>query len=578
MNERRVLESWKAIASYLGRTEKTCRKWERELGLPIHRLDNSAKAHVFAYEDELDRWREEKLQAEKVRKARRFFGLAARPSPTKLWLIAASGLVVLIVGGLFIRQLILNNRLAISQTVKGVAVMPFEDLSPSKDYEHVCNGIFAALTDALGNLEGLRVPAPASALYFRGKNTPLQEIGKKLNVDYVLGASVQVDGDRLRVIPQLQRVADGYLVWSEKYDRSQADLFAVEDDVARGVAKALEIKLLGAPGAAICRPGTQNLEAYNLFLRGNHFSSKGRFFYKQAIECYEKALEKDPNYAHAYIGIAGCYSTLGSLGLLPTDEAWSKAKQAAMKALEIDASSTGALRILASMKMTYEWDFRGAEQDIRKAIRINPADAGFHACYADLLSATGRHEEALAEAQLAAESNPLAPGFLNALAMYTHYRSRNYELALESLKKSLDLDPYFVGTYINMIGVYIAMGRYEEAQSANYRKRELIGISSKPDDNDYWSALIHAWAGNQAEARRILANVKVNMKETYIPTDFVVLIHAALGDMDEAFAWLEQAYQERDPILYAMKVLPLFDPLRSDPRFADYLRRIGLEK
>ncbi len=580
MNERRVLESWKTIASYLGRTEKTCRKWERELGLPIHRLDDSAKAHVFAYADELDKWKEEKLQAEKVRKAgrlSRLFGLSKLSRQAKLLLLSVTSLLTLIIAGLLVRQFTLRGSSPGSHAVKGVAILPFDYLSPDKEHEYLCDGMVDALISALGGIEGLRVPGRASGLYFKGKNTPLQEIGKKLNVEYVLKASVQVEGEKLRVIPQLLKVSDGYLVWSEKYDRGREDIFAVEDDIAKGVAKALEIRVLGPPGALIVKPGTQSLEAYNLYLKGTHFLRRGRQFFNQAIESYEEALEKDPNYADAYAGIAACYITLVSLGFLRPGEYSLKAKEAALKALEIDNGNPMALGVLSQIKMTYDWDFPGAENDIKKAIENNPADAGLHAAYAWILSAVGRHEEALAQAKIAIGLDPLDQNLIGCPAML-YYFAGKYDLALEGLKEQLELDSHNVGTYINMIAVYLAMGRNEEAKAANDRKRELIGVSNKPDDYDNWSGMIYAKMGNQAAARRILANFKSRMPKAYVPLNMIAEFHLALGDKDEAFVWLERAYQERDNKLFQIKVNPAFASLRDDPRFKDILRRIGLEK
>jgi adenylate cyclase len=575
MSERRILESWKDIGAYLGHTAKTCRKWEHELDLPIHRLEHSPRAHVFAYTDELDRWKEEKLLPERSRIARELFRPGSR---ARLWLIAAASVVVLVIVGLLVRQTRFGETSPGTQAVKSIAVLPFVDLSPDKGQEHLGDGIADILINALNRIEGLRTAARISAFYFKGKAVSPKEIGRKLKVGWILEGSVQVYENRLRIVASLLSAGDGYQLWTERYDRNPADIFAVEDEIARSVVKALQIKLSSGDKPLLINRGTKDREAYNLYLKGQHFSLKGRLFWKPAIEFYEQAIAKDPNYALAYANMARCYYSLGRMGLIRTEEAYLKAKLAAMKALEIDSNAVDALSVLASVKMTYEWDFRGAERDIREAIRKDPANSTFHATYADFLSALGRHEEAVKEARLANELPSLSPAFDCALTMCAYYRARKYDLALRGLKKTLELDPYYVATYINLTAVYLAMGRYQEAREANDRCREIRGVSKKPDDDDYWSALIYAWSGNPAEARRILAAVKVKMKENFIPTDFVVCIHAALGDRDEAFVWLEKAYQERDCILYTLKVEPLFDPLRSDPRFADMLRRVGLEK
>ena len=468
---------------------------------------------------------------------------------------------------------------------KSVAVLPFVDLSPGESQEHIADGIADILINSLNRIEGLRVPGRTSAFYFKGKDVTPGEIGQKLNVEWLLEGSVQVEGSRLRVAANLLRAADGTTLWAERYDRAQSDIFAVEDEIALSVLKALQVKLSSTARSQLINRGTENPEAYNLFVKGKHLSIKGRTFTRQAIESYEQAIEKDPNFAFAYSSIAACYYTLGSIGLIGAHEANAKAKAAALKALEIDSSLADAPRILACIKMTYEWDFAGAEQDIKKAIGQDPNNRAYHATYADLLSALGRHEEALKEANLANDPPLFHPGFLGAVTMYTHWRGRKYDLALEGLKKALELDPYHATNHINLIAVYLAMGRYEEARETNDRRREIMGFSQSADDrataardDEIWSALIYASSGHPVEARRILAGLKAKMKETYVSPVLLAEIHAALGDKDEAFAWLEKAYHDRAAYLYALKVDPPFDPLRDDPRFTALLRRIGLEK
>ena len=500
MEERRVLESWKAIAAYLGRTEKTCRKWEHELRLPIHRLDNSAKAHVFAYADELNRWKEEKLHAAKARESGRFFELSGLSQQAKFLLIAASALLFIVIIGFLVTQIAQRGPSSGgAQTVKGVAILPFADLSPGKEYEYLCDGMVEALINALGSVEGLRVPARTSAFYFKGKDMPLHEIGKKLNVEYVLEASVQVEGEKLRVIPRLLSVADGYQIWSEKYDRGREDIFAVEDDIARGIVQALEIKVLSAPGAPMVKPGTQNLEAYNLFLNGRFYLKKGIFSNRQAIEFFEKAVEKDPNYADAHAGIALAYENLGEVGLLRPAEAFPKAKEAASKALEIDSRNAWALGVLSSIKMIYDWDFPGAEKDIKKAIQDNPGNPYLHGYYAKLLLALARYEEALAEFGLALRQDPVSLDLIGISAEVIYYASRKYDLALEGWKKRLELDPQNGGMYINLVLVYLAMERYEDARAVNQRRREVLGTSSQPDDLEPWNAMVYALTRSSPE-------------------------------------------------------------------------------
>jgi TolB-like protein len=428
MGEHRVLESWKAIVDYLGHDVKTCRRWEKELGLPVHRLDDSAKARVFAYTDELDTWKEEKLGPHKFQLIR------SRPKTARkarIWLMAGVALVVLAVAAVI---LIRHSRFAGipsgSHAAKSVAVLPFADLSPDKDQEHIADGISDILINTLERFEGLRIPARTSAFYFKGKDVTPAEIGRRLKVEWILEGSVQVYENRLRVAANLLRAADGTTIWADRYDKDRFDIFTVEDEIARMVADNLKVKIIREERAPVVRRGTRDIEAYNQFLKGRRFTERGRAFFKQAIECYEKAVERDPRYAEAYAQMSNCHYSLGSVGAMPQGEACPKAREAALKALAIDGQNPDALGTMASIKLSYDWNFPGAEEDIRKAIGIHPADARLHDIHAALLSALGRHDEAIREARLAVERDPLSTACWNNLAMCGYYPSRRFDLAL----------------------------------------------------------------------------------------------------------------------------------------------------
>jgi adenylate cyclase len=582
MNERRVLESWKEIAAYLGRTGKTCRKWEQELGLPIHRLDDSGKAHVFAYEDELDQWKQEKLQVAKARKAGRFTGLSAFSRQSRLWLIAAAGLIILIVGGLSIRQITRSGPSPGIQSVKGVAILPFADLSPNKEYEYICNGMVETLIDALGKIEGLRVPGRTSAFYFKGKEVPLQEIGKKLNVDYVLEASVQVEGEKLRIIPRLLKVADGYQVWSEKYDRSRSDLFAAQDDIANSVIDALEIKILRDKEQPLVKRYTKNREANELFMKGQYCFREGFLSFPQAIEYFKQAVDRDPKYALAYAWMGTCYEHYGYSGLMRPEESAAKATEAALKALELDSEIVEAATTLAGLKARYEWDFAGAESEYRRAIQINPSYPLSHLGYCFLLSGLGRHDESIAENRKALELDPLS-SMMSACLADRFFYAREYDQAIEEAKKGLELDPYQVGFYMNLIKAYSLTGCFDEAHQAVARQDEILRLNGWDEveisvAHACQSAWVYALEGERKECLEqieIIKDALMNDIDILVVTGYA---YGALGEKDEAFAWLEKAFQARRPYLFYLNVNPQGDSLRDDPRFKDLVRRIGLEK
>ncbi len=575
MSEGRILEGWKAIADYLEHTENTCRKWEREFGLPVHRLDDSPKAHVFAYSDELERWKQKKVLPERGRLARWLLGPRRRAG---FWLVLGSGVAVLVIVELLVGPARFTKSTAGPQTVKSIAVLPFVDLSPGKDQEHLGDGIADILINALNAIEGLRTPARTSAFYFKGKDATPEEIGEKLKVEWILEGSVQVHENRLRVVATLVSADDGFELWTEKYDRNLADIFAIEDEIARRVVDNLKIRIAGERGTLLVKPGTVNIEAYNLYLNGQFHLKRGRFSLKKAIGFFESALEKDPNYAEAYAAIAVAFEGLGLVGLLRPSEAFPKARAAASRALEIDSRNAFALGVLSSVKAAYDWDFRGAENDIRKAIRDDPGNPYLHAYYGKLLISLARYDEALEEIELLLRQDQFSLDFIGCSAEAIYYFSRRYDLALEGYKKRLELDPQNGGMYINLVLLYLAMGRYEDARAANQRRREVLGTCSEPDDLEPWNAMVYAHTGNPARAREILAHLKAKYKDGYYPYHLYAWIHAALGEKDEAFFWLERAYRERDGQLFRLKIYPPSDPLRDDPRFKDLLRRIGLER
>ena len=291
-----------------------------------------------------------------------------------------------------------------------IAVLPFVDLSQAKNNEYLCDGISETLINALTNIEGLWVPATTSAFFFKGKTQDIREIGQKLDVDNVLEGSVQVAGDNLRVTARISNVHDGRQVWSEIYNRKMADMFSIQDDIAKAIVTALKIKLLGEKGGPLIKNYTENLDAYRLYLQGRNFWNKrGEADLIKSIEYFEKAIEIDPNYAIAYAGLGDAYFILGNNGFWPAEKAFPKAKAAALKALEIDDKLAEAHTSLASIMWNYDWDFVGAEKEFKLAIELNPGYATAHHFYGYFMSILGRHEEAIREINIARNLDPLSP-------------------------------------------------------------------------------------------------------------------------------------------------------------------------
>jgi tetratricopeptide (TPR) repeat protein len=439
------------------------------------------------------------------------------------------------------------------------------------------------LINALGSVEGLRVPARTSAFYFKGKNTPLQEIGKKLNVEYVLEASVQVEGEKLRVIPRLLNVADGYQIWSEKYDRGREDIFAIEDDVARMVVENLKIQIMAERSSPLIRPETENLEAHNLYLKGRYLWSKRGFVnVSNAVQYFEKAIDLDPQYARGYAGLSMAYVILGDNLFLAPREAFPKARAYAIKALELDDHLAEAHYSLGVVKQAYHWDFAGAEREFKRAMELNPRDGYTRQAYAYLLMDFGKHDEAIKEMRLARDLDPLALR-IRANVGFILYMARKYSEAEQVLKEELQLEPQNCAVYDFLAGVYRETGRFDLAVEFIRRTDECFHPGRNMRLFAVQTAYAYARMGKPEEGRRILNSIEGpsaddDYDNSYGSRVYLAAAYAWLGDKDKAFSLLEEAYAERDARMTYLKSEPSLDPLRSDPRFTDLLCRIGLEK
>jgi len=456
-----------------------------------------------------------------------------------------------------------------------IAVLPFEDLSPEQDQAYFCDGIAAELINRLTNIENLKVPARASSFSFKGKELDVQEIGEKLNVNFLLVGSLQKAETQLRITVELVKVSDGYPLWSEKYEGNMEDFFALQDEISLAIVDSLKIKLLGGEKAKLIKRYTENIEAYNLYLKGRFFWNKRkRETLEKSIEYFQEAIEKDPTYALAFSGLADAYMILGDNLYIPPSEAFPKAKTAALKALELDNSLAEAHTSLASILDGYEHDFEKAEKEYQLSIELKPGYATAHHWYAFLLANLGRHEEAINEILRARELDPLSPR-INANVGYILYFAREYERALEELEKSKEIFPEHAINYYRMGQVYTQLGRYEEAISSYEHGFEVTGQSGELSTT---LAYIYSLSGKRAEAQKRLSNIIEYSKQNFVSPISIARVYVGLGEKEEAFFWLEKGYSQNDAQLIYLKIDPTFDPLRSDPRYTQLLRKIGLEK
>jgi serine/threonine-protein kinase len=455
---------------------------------------------------------------------------------------------------------------------KSIAVLPFVNMSSDKQNEYLSDGMTEELINALANVDGLRVASRTSAFAFKGKDVDIQQIGEKLNVGAVLEGSIRREGDSLRISAQLINVADGYHIWSTTYERELKSIFAIEDELARSIVHALKPKLARANAVPLVNPATTNPLAHELYLKGRYvWQKRTDAALKTASAYFQQAIDQDPNYALAYVGLADSTMAL-EYGGASAMEALPKAKQAALRALQLD-ERLGEAHATLGMIAQYNYEWASAEHEFRRAIELRPEYPSVHHFYGLLLINLGRLKEARAEAERARQLDPTSL-IINSLVVQRHVAAREYDQAVDEAKKAVELDPSFQTVRYWRARAYMGQRRYPEAVA----ELEKFGPSSALISRDAGVlGYAYAMSGQRAEALRMLAELEGRSKREYIMPSARALIYIGLGDKDQAFAWLEKAYAERDWRLREMKVQPIFDSLRSDPRFTRLLKQLHLE-
>ena len=491
-------------------------------------------------------------------------------------LFPSLAIVVLVIAAGIILWRILSKEEGVSAKAAppSIAVLPFEDWSQAKNKEDLCDGISETLINALTNIEGLWVPARTSAFFFKGKTQDIREIGQKLGVENVLEGSVQVAGDNLRVTARISNVQDGRQVWSQIYNRKMADMFAIQDDIANAIVTALKIKLLGDQQERLVKRYTENMEAYKHYLEGLHYWNKrtGKDLNK-AIELFNQAIEEDPNYALAFVGLADSYSLLGTYADARPKDVFPRAKVAAIKALEIDESLAEAHNSLAYVYERYDWDLRAAEAQFRRALELNPNYATAHFWYGELLTFLGRPEEAIREMKRALELDPISL-IISTMLGWAYLMARQPDQALVHLYETVEMDPHFALTHYMLGRGNLANKDFSAAIDEMKKARELSGgavlmVSGLGE--------AYAGAGKLEEAKGILEELKARSQKQFVSPFRMAVIYVAMGDLDKAFELVNKAYEERDENLIFAKPDPSLAPLHSDPRYAALLKKMGLD-
>jgi len=452
-----------------------------------------------------------------------------------------------------------------------IAVLPFSDLSQERDQEYFCDGMADELITGLMTLENLRVASRMSSFQFRGEGHDVAEIGRRLKVGAVLEGTVRRVGARFRITVRLTNVQDGYQLWSERYERTVADVFAVQDEIAHAIVSKLKTRMSIATAILRTRRAPHNFEAYSAYLKGRYFvyklTSEGL---EKGTESFNRAIELDPGYAEAHAGLAQAYILKGLFSQDPPHAIMPRAKEAAARALALDSELAEAHLSLAMTLHWYEWDWDKAEREYRRAIELSPGDANARMLFASLLSTRGRGEEAIAEAKRAIDLDPLSLTARRALVDTLYFLER-YDETIAEAERLIEFEPAFFSAYWMLGLAKAAQGRYEEAVEVFDRGRPYSYGDAALEGYAGWA---RALAGRSDEARAIAEQLKARRKTGYVAAACIGQIYQGLGEIDEALAWYRLSLEERAGHCVGYRLMPLLAPVRTDPRFQELIDQI----
>jgi eukaryotic-like serine/threonine-protein kinase len=455
-----------------------------------------------------------------------------------------------------------------------LAVLPFVNGSADPNAEYLSDGITESLINSLSRLPNLKVMSRDSAFRYKGKDTDAQTVARELGVRSVLKGRVTQRGDNLAISAELIDATDNSHIWGQQYSRKPADIFALQEKIAKEITKALRLRLTGQEEKSLARTYTTNPEAYRGYLQGRYWANKRtEEGINKGIECFQQAIAKDPAYALAYCGLADCYSMHANYGFLPPKIGYSKANDAAIKALELDDTLSEAHVSLGFIKSDYTWDWAGAEKEFQRAIALNPNYGTAHQWYGYALWKTGRFEESIAEHRRALELDPLSLPVNRNLGL-AYFLARQYDLAIAQLQKTREMDPGFVLTREYLGLAYLEKGLHQGAVECC--EEATLPVAASPYAI---SALgyVYAVSGKKAEAQKVLKRLASLSEQKYISSRFVASIYAGLGEKDKALESLKAAYEDRSlEIGPGIIADPTYNSLRAEPLFQELLRDMGL--
>jgi serine/threonine protein kinase/tetratricopeptide (TPR) repeat protein len=454
-----------------------------------------------------------------------------------------------------------------------IAVLPFRDMSPQQDQEYFCDGIAEEVINALAHIENIRIVARTSSFAFKEQDIDIREIGRKLKVMSVLEGSVRKAGERLRITAQLINVSDGYHLWSERYDCKFDDIFAIQDEISLSIVDNLKVKLLGGEKAKLVKRYVIEPEAYKDFLTGIHYLRRvSEQNLRNAIDCFNKALEKNPKYAHAYAGLSTAHIYLGFVNYAPPNEVFPVARAMALKAIECEPDAGEGHSCMGMIKIYYDWDWEGARREIEKSLELQPNYLTAYSTYASYFMAIGKLDDAIKYGKKALEMDPLGLPSNMYLGLY-YLRACRIDLAKEQFNRLIEIEPNIAHGYWLLGQTYILESKFDEGIS-------LIQKAFDISNNDTMILAGLGWAcgvaGRVEEAYKVIETLQVKTEKKYIRPFLLAKTYAGLGENDPAFEWLDKAYDEHDISLFGIYSDETMNNIRSDPRFDRFLQKMRL--
>lgn len=560
-------ERYQTVRELLIDLKKQKQRLEFEAGLELSATPDIGGGTTVAIRDDLSTLREGSTGSVTTRQisiTEQVTSKLMKPGVVALLGAAAIGLVIVFF-------IFIYPGMTVRQTMDSLAVLPFVNASQDQNTEYLSDGITESLINNLSQSPNLKVMSRNSVFRYKGRDADARMVGRELNVEAVLTGRVIQRGEGLTISVELVDAGDNSQVWGKQYNLNMADILTVQEDISKLVAEKLRLRMTGEQKKRLTKTYTDNTEAYQLYLRGRYYWNKRtEEGLNRGIGYFNQAIEKDPTYALAYAGLADCYALLSEYSTNPPAETREKAKAAAMRALEIDDTLAEAHTSLAAVH-EYDWNWAEAEREYRRAIEMNPNYATAHHWYGIFLGGMARYDEAMTQIKQAQELDPLSL-IINTGAGRLLYNARRNDEAIAQLKKTLEMEPDFAEARFQLALVYEAKRMYAEALQEFEQARRLFQDPTMIG----WNGRVYALMGNREEALRIAEELKQMSNARYVSPYMMAIIYTALGDKERAYEWLDRVYQERSYYVIWLKVDPVFDSLRAEPRFIDFMRKVGL--